>query len=165
MTRSEPRNFSSKLSNFDQILAVLRGKLLDTCAGGGRQSHFSPSCESAGRQMRLHRAIPSAMRMVRPNCMGIKCPDSKEQGGNDPRVKREESQQIVAALERRNGDPTYVLHTDQGHGFVRPEDRLDWTARGEKFLADRLGGRCEPMVGTDARGVLVADITKVKKSI
>jgi dipeptidyl aminopeptidase/acylaminoacyl peptidase len=30
---------------------------------------------------------------------------------------------------------TYVVYTDEGHGFVRPENRLDFTAREEKFIA------------------------------
>ena len=30
---------------------------------------------------------------------------------------------------------------------MRPENRLDFTARMEKFLADNLGGRYEPMKG------------------
>jgi len=39
------------------------------------------------------------------------------------------------------------LYPDEGHGFVRPENRLDFIARAEKFLADNLGGRYEPMKG------------------
>ena len=39
------------------------------------------------------------------------------------------------------------MYTDEGHGFVRPENRLDLIARAEKFLADNLGGRYEPMKG------------------
>ena len=42
---------------------------------------------------------------------------------------------------------TYVVYTDEGHGFGRPENRLDFTAREEKFIARYLGGRLEPMAG------------------
>ena len=67
------------------------------------------------------------------------------QGANDPRVKEAESEQIVDAIAKHRGSAVYALYTDEGHGFVRPENRLDFTARMEKFLADNLGGRYEPM--------------------
>jgi dipeptidyl aminopeptidase/acylaminoacyl peptidase len=47
---------------------------------------------------------------------------------------------------RRNGRPVeYVLYTDEGHGFARPENRLHFYALAEAFLAKHLGGRCEPL--------------------
>ena len=77
----------------------------------------------------------------------IKIPMLIGQGANDPRVKQAEAEQIVDAIARHRGSAVYVLYTDEGHGFVRPENRLDFTARMEKFLADNLGGRYEPMKG------------------
>ena len=68
------------------------------------------------------------------------------QGANDPRVKQAESEQIVAAIEKNGGRVSYVLYPDEGHGFVRPENRIDFNARAEAFLAENLGGRCEPVV-------------------
>ena len=69
------------------------------------------------------------------------------QGANDPRVKQAESEQIVAAIAGNGGRATYVLYPDEGHGFARPENRLDFHARAEAFLAASLGGRVEPMDG------------------
>jgi dipeptidyl aminopeptidase/acylaminoacyl peptidase len=69
------------------------------------------------------------------------------QGANDPRVKQAESEQIVAAIEKHGGKAIYVLYGDEGHGFARPENRMDFNARAEQFLADQLGGRAEPMEG------------------
>jgi dipeptidyl aminopeptidase/acylaminoacyl peptidase len=69
------------------------------------------------------------------------------QGANDPRVKQAESEQIVAAMEKRGLPVTYVLYSDEGHGFARPENSLDFNARAEAFLAQYLGGRAEPMQG------------------
>lgn len=66
------------------------------------------------------------------------------QGANDPRVKQAESEQIVAALRDRGIDHTYLLYADEGHGFVKPENRLDFHAQTEAFLAEHLGGRREP---------------------
>ena len=42
---------------------------------------------------------------------------------------------------------TYVLYPDEGHGFARPENRIDFNARAEAFLADCLGGQSEPLKG------------------
>ena len=67
------------------------------------------------------------------------------QGANDPRVKQAESEQIVAAIEKNGGGVTYVLYPDEGHGFARPENRIDFNARAEAFLAACLGGRVEPL--------------------
>jgi dipeptidyl aminopeptidase/acylaminoacyl peptidase len=77
----------------------------------------------------------------------IKIPMLIGQGANDPRVKQAEAEQIVDAIAMHRGSAVYVLYTDEGHGFVRPGNRLDFTARMEKFLADNLGGRYEPMKG------------------
>lgn len=66
------------------------------------------------------------------------------QGANDPRVKQNESDQIVAAMQERDIPVTYVLYSDEGHGFARPENRLSFIAIAEAFLASVLGGRAEP---------------------
>ena len=77
----------------------------------------------------------------------IRIPLLIAQGKNDPRVKEAESQQIVDAM-RKNGLPvTYVLYSDEGHGFARPENRIDFYARAEAFLAQTLKGRAEPLKG------------------
>ena len=73
-------------------------------------------------------------------------------GMQDVRVVAAESQQMVSALKSRNVPVTYISFRDEGHGFVRPENRLDFTARMEKFLADNLGGRYEPMKGDKIPG-------------
>ena len=74
----------------------------------------------------------------------IKRPLLIGQGANDPRVKQAESEQIVEAIEKNGGKVTYVLYPDEGHGFARPENRIDFNARAEAFLASCLGGRVEP---------------------
>ena len=82
----------------------------------------------------------------------IKIPLLIAQGKNDPRVKEAESQQIVDAM-RKNGLPvTYVLYSDEGHGFARPENRTDFYARAEAFLAPLLKGRVEPLQGERVPG-------------
>ena len=72
-------------------------------------------------------------------------------GAKDPRVQRSESDRIVETL-RNNGVPvTYVVFPDEGHGFVRQENRLSFYAVAEAFLGEHLGGRVEP-VGDDFDG-------------
>jgi len=63
------------------------------------------------------------------------------QGRNDPRVKREESLQIVEALRERGKPVEYVEYPDEGHGFVRFENRLDFFRRAEAFLKRHVLGR------------------------
>ncbi|MEG4406552.1 S9 family peptidase [Microcoleus sp. MON2_D5] len=66
------------------------------------------------------------------------------QGANDPRVKEAESEQIVNAMKQAGKPVEYVLYTDEGHEFARPENRLHFYAIAEEFLAKYLGGRFEP---------------------
>ena len=82
----------------------------------------------------------------------IRVPMLIGQGGNDPRVTQKESEQIVAAIEKNGGKVTYVLYPDEGHGFARPENRIDFNGRSEAFLAECLGGRSEPTTGERVAG-------------
>ena len=52
---------------------------------------------------------------------------------------------MVAALKSRDVPVTYVTFRDEGHGFVRPENRLAFYAVAEAFLAKHLGGRHQPI--------------------
>ena len=67
------------------------------------------------------------------------------QGANDPRVKKSESDQIVAALEAKGIPVGYILFPDEGHGFARPENNLAFLAVTEAFLSVHLGGRFQPL--------------------
>jgi dipeptidyl aminopeptidase/acylaminoacyl peptidase len=73
----------------------------------------------------------------------ISIPVLVAQGENDPRVKRAESEQIVAAMKERGIDHEYVVYENEGHGFVKPENRIDFYHRADRFLAKHLGGRAE----------------------
>ncbi|MEX0835213.1 MAG: S9 family peptidase, partial [Nitriliruptor sp.] len=66
------------------------------------------------------------------------------QGANDPRVKQAESEQFVAALRERGIEHEYLLFEDEGHGFVKPGNKMRFYAATEAFLARHLGGRQEP---------------------
>jgi dipeptidyl aminopeptidase/acylaminoacyl peptidase len=60
------------------------------------------------------------------------------QGANDPRVKQAEAEQIVAALRAKGKPVEYLLYPDEGHGFAKPANRLDFYAKAEAFLARHL---------------------------
>jgi dipeptidyl aminopeptidase/acylaminoacyl peptidase len=84
------------------------------------------------------------------------------QGANDPRVKQAESDQIVQAMQEKAIPVTYVLYTDEGHGFARPENSLSFSAISEAFLANVLGGRYEP-IGSDFEGASFTVLTGVEE--
>jgi dipeptidyl aminopeptidase/acylaminoacyl peptidase len=74
----------------------------------------------------------------------IRSPLLIAQGANDPRVPQAEAEQIVAALRANDVPHEYLLFPDEGHGFAKPANRLRYYAAVERFLAQHLGGRCEP---------------------
>jgi dipeptidyl aminopeptidase/acylaminoacyl peptidase len=74
----------------------------------------------------------------------IQIPMLIAQGANDVRVKQAESEQIVEAMRAKGLEVEYILFEDEGHGFAKPENRLEFYGRVEEFLAKYLGGRAEP---------------------
>ncbi|EPB67823.1 peptidase, S9A/B/C family, catalytic domain protein [Ancylostoma ceylanicum] len=66
------------------------------------------------------------------------------QGANDPRVKQKESDQFVAALQKKFIPVSYILYPDEGHGFRKANNRLAQCGFIEKFLHSCLGGEYEP---------------------
>jgi len=73
------------------------------------------------------------------------------QGANDVRVPQAEADTIVQAMEDKGIPVTYLLYSDEGHGFGRPENAMSFFAVTEAFLYECLGGRYEP-VGDDFEG-------------
>jgi len=73
----------------------------------------------------------------------IRAPLLVGQGKNDARVKIAISDAMVAALRKAKREVGYVVYPDEGHGFRRPENQMDFYGRVEEFLAKHLGGRAE----------------------
>jgi dipeptidyl aminopeptidase/acylaminoacyl peptidase len=69
----------------------------------------------------------------------IRCPLLVAQGANDPRVRKGESDQIVAALRERGLDVEYLVKDDEGHGFENEENQFDFYRALERFLVRHLG--------------------------
>jgi len=63
------------------------------------------------------------------------------QGANDPRVLQVESDEIVAAVRANNVPVEYVLFPDEGHGFLRKENRVRAQEAYLSFLNTHLRGQ------------------------
>ena len=69
----------------------------------------------------------------------IKCPLFIAQGAQDPRVNKDESDQVVAALKARGIDVQYLVKDNEGHGFHNEENRFEFYGAMEKFLDQHIG--------------------------
>jgi dipeptidyl aminopeptidase/acylaminoacyl peptidase len=102
-----------------------------------------PATEAGRAFLRERSPLNHMERAIRPILIA--------QGMRDVRVVPAESEQMVQALQAKDIPVTYLTFPDEGHGFVRPENRLAFTAVTEAFLAKHLGGPCQP-IGNDFAG-------------
>jgi dipeptidyl aminopeptidase/acylaminoacyl peptidase len=112
-------------------------------------SYWAPMAEMFAKRV-ADKRTPEGRRQLRDmspltHVDEIKKPLLVGQGANDPRVKRQESDQIVRAMQKKDLPVTYVLFPDEGHGFAKPENNIAFNAVVETFLAKHLGGRAEPI--------------------
>lgn len=70
----------------------------------------------------------------------IKRPLLVIQGANDPRVLQTESDEMVAAVRKSNVPVDYVLFPDEGHGFLKRENRITASEKIVAFLDQYLKG-------------------------
>lgn len=68
----------------------------------------------------------------------IKTPLFIAQGAKDPRVNKDESDQMVAALKKRGVEVEYMVKDNEGHGFRNEENRFEFYDAMEKFLSRHL---------------------------
>ncbi|MBL0128006.1 MAG: S9 family peptidase [Flavobacteriales bacterium] len=81
----------------------------------------------------------------------IKCPLFIAQGAKDPRVNKDESDQVVAALKARGIDVQYLVKENEGHGFHNEENRFDFYGAMEKFLDQHIGAGSKPAAKEEAK--------------
>lgn len=62
------------------------------------------------------------------------------QGAHDPRVNKDESDQMVAALKARGVDVEYIVKDNEGHGFHNDENKFEFYHRMAHFLDAHLHG-------------------------
>lgn len=60
------------------------------------------------------------------------------QGANDPRVNKDESDQMVEAMKARGIEVEYLVKDNEGHGFRNEENRFDFYRSMEAFLNKQL---------------------------
>lgn len=78
----------------------------------------------------------------------IVCPLFIAQGAHDPRVNKDESDQMVAALKARGVEVEYMVKDNEGHGFHNEENRLDFYTAMDKFLDSHIGSGYKAAVTT-----------------
>ncbi len=83
------------------------------------------------------------------------------QGANDPRVTKRQADQIAIALDRRHIPVTYLLASNEGHGFGESETALAVNRATEQFLGTCLGGRVQPGVAPNVAAALAAMLVRV----
>jgi dipeptidyl aminopeptidase/acylaminoacyl peptidase len=124
--------------------------------------YWKPQLEQMVRRIGDHRTEEGRKRLLERSPLThvekIRRPLLIGQGANDPRVKKAESDQIVAAMKAKGIPVVYCLYPDEGHGFARPPNRLSFYAVVESFLAPILGGRFEP-IGDARKGSSLEVVT------
>ncbi|MYZ45109.1 S9 family peptidase [Achromobacter sp. KS-M25] len=60
------------------------------------------------------------------------------QGAKDPRVNKDESDQVVAALKKRGVEVQYMVKDNEGHGFHNDENKFEFYDAMEQFLRTHL---------------------------
>jgi dipeptidyl aminopeptidase/acylaminoacyl peptidase len=73
------------------------------------------------------------------NADKIKAPLLIAQGARDPRVNKDESDQMVGALKARGIDVPYIVKDNEGHGFRNEENQFSFYESMEKFLDKYIG--------------------------
>ena len=68
----------------------------------------------------------------------VRCPMLVVQGTNDPRVPKEESDQVVERLRARGVPVEYMVFEDEGHGFTKRSNSDKAHARIVDFLTEQL---------------------------
>ena len=70
----------------------------------------------------------------------VRCPMLVIQGTNDPRVPKEESDQVVERLRERGVPVEYMVFDDEGHGFTKRANQDKAHTRIIDFLTEQLVG-------------------------
>lgn len=66
------------------------------------------------------------------------------QGATDPRVNKDESDQMVEALKARGVEVQYMVKDNEGHGFHNEENRFEFYDAMGKFLDQHIGSGFKP---------------------
>ncbi|NML93972.1 S9 family peptidase [Novosphingobium olei] len=103
-----------------------------------------PRTEAGRAQLIARSPIHHAAKIRRPLLIA--------QGANDPRVLKQEADQMAAAMQANGIPGNYLLFPDEGHGFARPANDIAFKTVAEAFLAHHLGGASQPPVREEVAG-------------
>ncbi|MET3290240.1 UNVERIFIED_CONTAM: dipeptidyl aminopeptidase/acylaminoacyl peptidase [Brevibacillus sp. OAP136] len=78
----------------------------------------------------------------------MKKPVMVVQGANDPRVKKEESDQIVEGLRAKDIEVDYLVFPDEGHGFGKKANEIKAVAEISRFLDQVIHKNSEEMASS-----------------
>ena len=73
----------------------------------------------------------------------IEAPLLIAQGGNDPKVRLEDTKELLRILKKNRVTVQYIFKENEGHGFNNEENRIELYRKMENFLAKYLKGRTE----------------------
>ncbi len=68
----------------------------------------------------------------------IRSPLFIAQGANDPRVVKDESDQMVEAMRKNGVEVKYMVKENEGHGFSNEENRFEFYEAMEQFFSEHL---------------------------
>ncbi|WP_299494754.1 S9 family peptidase [uncultured Shewanella sp.] len=94
----------------------------------------------------------------------IKTPLLLVQGANDPRVTQQESDNIAKVMFKQSLPMEYILAKDEGHGFLKRQNKLAYVVAMEQFFAKHLGGRADsngPSVISAHLDTLKVDVSRL----
>ncbi len=95
--------------------------------GAAKDALYAEMGDPATDSVRLYRISPLF------HADNISKPIMVLQGAKDPRVLKIESDEIVEAIKANNVPVEYVLFEDEGHGFVKTDNRIEAYSRILKF--------------------------------
>ncbi len=105
----------------------------DDISEQGRKLFFPRILGDAQKDSAMLKAnspVEQASRIKRPVLLAY--------GQVDKRVPLEHGNRIRAALQAAGNDPQWVVYAEEGHGFSKPANQLDFAARIETFFAAHL---------------------------
>jgi dipeptidyl aminopeptidase/acylaminoacyl peptidase len=74
----------------------------------------------------------------------VKAPILLLQGGRDPAVEPAQSETVIRALEKHGVDHEYAFYPDEGHGFRKVANNVDYFQRIDRFLQQKVLRAPEP---------------------
>ncbi len=133
-----PEEFAAGLDIFGVTNWVRTLKSIPPWWGAQKDSLYDEMGDPATDEERHTRISPlfHAANIVKPLLV--------IQGANDPRVLQVESDELVAAVKKNNVPVEYVIFPDEGHGFLRKQNRITASNAYLAFLNQHLKGIAPP---------------------